>query len=184
MENNNTLNQRVIFPEEVQLVISEVLGKYNLTETPAEAFEKLKQKKSPRRTIIIRAAKDFFIDSKVLGKDLASLLQKDLNISKEVVQKLIKDIVEKIVPLAKKIAIKEEPAETTSLKTGKLLPKQPIILPPMPSLKTEKAVISDKNKKPLTETEDVSIPQKNLIKRNGEIKKSNNKEDIYREPIE
>ncbi len=134
MVNSDSQNQKIIFSENTSPIISELLKKYQLQETPEELFKKLTKGGIPKGGIIL----DIVIETaegKILKKDLTSALQKRLEISEEKAKKLAEDIEEKLLVLVKKV-----PKEEIEVPKEPLITKKPLM--------TEKPSIIEKPETP------------------------------------
>lgn len=104
-------NQRIIFdlPESADAisVIDEILENNDLKEGVEEFFNKSIKGVSPRKITIRDATIDIF-QKKTSEKKLVELLVKQLEISKQVAENIIKDINEKLIPYAKIIDLTKE----------------------------------------------------------------------------
>lgn len=100
------------FPGETTIieVIDEILKNNGLTESPGEFFNKSTKGQEPR-AIVVRDAAISLTRKKAPEDVIASLLQKHLATSKEVAQKIISDIKEKILPFAGR---KEAPEKSST----------------------------------------------------------------------
>lgn len=179
MTNDNIQYQRVVFPlEETDPVISEILKKYNLEETVEEVFKK---RKISNRAVLIQSTRKFVSD-KLPDKELSSLLQKGLNITKESAEKMTQDIKIKIIPLAKKVTITEnapgETNETPSKPLVSLLDSSAMLKPEEPIIFEEPSI----SKRPLVKKP--MFPDEEFSAKIKEVKKTPGKTDTYREPIE
>ena len=98
---NSNQNQKIIFPEENSLIISELLEKYNLKESLREIFEKTRKgEKTFGNTIakIVRKA----AEEKFSFKELVSSLKTELALSPKKAEGLAKDIKKKLLVLVEK----------------------------------------------------------------------------------
>ena len=191
---NNNQNQKIYFPNPNEIIMT-ILEKNNLKETIEEAIEKIEQKKDCRINIIYNISRDF-AEGKILEKDFATHIQKQIESSAQTAENLAKDIKEKLLPLAIKVNIGE---------TEKIETEKPIIVKPV-RLINETHDVNEKNdeasqiaeKLPITgenrserkkinrkNTEEIGEMQENgEIPKIKEIKRQPKKQDSYLEPIE
>ncbi len=178
MENTN---QRIIFevPEDTTSakIIYDILKENNITEkTAQDLFNKA--------AVIIKATKDVF-DKKITEDKMSELLQNELKISKDVAGAIIKEIKEKLLPLAKKVNIPSDKVETNTPSFFNA-DETKIELPP----EIEKNIAERPS---VTESENSVI--NTVVKKTPRIKKipptvsvppttQPSKPDNYREPIE
>jgi hypothetical protein len=150
--------------------ISEILEKNGIEENVVEAMFK----EQSFISIVLHLVKDF-AKEKISEKDFVLSLQKNLNISSQISENIIKEIKEKILPSAEKITI------GTQAETEKSITASPIRL-----ITEENENITEKIKPehPVVPTKKTRIKD---INKPAEIKKpasSPGKPDNYREPIE
>lgn len=180
-------NIRIVFTERADLVLLEIMKRYNLEENDEKRAKNLKEGRVSNIVIIDRLTKEFA--KKIISeKSLIDSLKKDLEISQQTAEKIAKDITNNLVPLLKKYSEEEltkiRKEETIEEKTVVATPiKPPIGLEKTPKeevskLTSEKPQVSKKSS--FTELTEKTIPEK---KKNKDIK-TTKKEDIYREPIE
>ena len=152
---NPNKNFEIIYPENCSDIITKLMEKYGLKESAEEAIKKLGQGEitigEKIAGIVAEAA-----ESKFSLEKIASYLEEDLTISKDVAKKLAEDIKKEILFFVKKVPIEKEKIIPPEKKTGIPLPEKPSV---------EKLEI-----KPGTPPK--TSPEKPLEK------------DIYREPIE
>jgi hypothetical protein len=172
---NSRLKQscEVIFSEEANSVIEEIIKKYDLG--PVDFFEKevtqrleqaktFEEKKEIAKSFPIVQITEIIKETaqgKILAKDLASTLQQRLDISQEKAKKIAEELEKKVLVLARKVPVERE---------NVLLPKKPLVKPP--PLRTE--TLEKKPTKTKPEIKPEAPPEKPNISR---------KPDIYREPI-
>lgn len=174
--NNDAQTQRVIFQIDTGpvVVVSNILKKYDLEESSEEACKKIKEGKKPRVNIIIQAASDLVLN-KISETGFISTLEKQLEITRQIAEKIISDVKEKLLSTAKKITVGElktsegEAIIVTSIKPPIGLEKT-IEEVSEPVLKTPPRV-----KKPLISE---------ISEKTKEAKKPSKKADVYRESIE
>jgi len=151
MVNSNSQNQKIIFLENTSPIISELLKKYQLQETPKELSKKLTKREIPRGGIILDIAIEV-AQGKILKKDLTSALQKRLEISEEKTKKIAEDIEEKLLVLVKKVPRKEiEIPEEPPVTKKPLTAEKPSIVekPETPSKKRETSEEPDVYREPI-----------------------------------
>jgi len=157
MLNSDNQNQKITFLENASPIISELLERYQLQETPDELFKKLTKGEVSRGGIIL----DIVIEvaqGKISKKNLVPSIQKYLNIPKEEAKKLAEDIEKRLLVLVKKV-----PKEEMEIK------------PPIPSGRPSVA----KNP-PITEKSPITEKPKTAPKKQKTTKEA----DVYREPVE
>lgn len=129
INSNSDQNQKIIFPEENSLIISELLEKYNLKESLREIFEKTRKGEetfgSTLAKIVRKAA-----EKKFSLKELTSSLETELSLSPKKAEDLAKDIKKKLLVLAEK-PLSEIPSPTVPEKErekpgGKDVYREPI----------------------------------------------------------
>jgi HD superfamily phosphohydrolase len=172
---NNQQGKIYFNPDDIFSKISNILEKNGLHETPIVAA--LKESKSS--TEIILQLTNNFISAKISEKDFSAFLQKQLDIDKETAQNILKDLKEKIIPLAEKVVPEEKKIGTTETEEEKttITPQKPTTgekqiktIPPI--IKT----IGKKAKPAESVLEEQKIPEIKKISRTGP--------DNYRESIE
>jgi len=181
-------NIRIIFTDKADLVLSEIMKRYNLEESNEEWLKKSKEGKSSNIVIIDKITKDFAKEI-ISERESVESLKKELSVPQQTAEKISKDIIDNLVPLLEKLS-EEELAKVNGKEE---IIRKPItaapIKPPIGLEKTPKEEVfglpSEKPqvaKKPLIPkiTEEKVIPEK---KKTKDIKTSE-KEDIYREPTE
>ena len=107
MPNNNQKNQEGVFLGDTVPIISEILKKYGLEEEGEDILGKIAQGKPCLLGGIILDIVVEIAQGKILKKDLASSLEKRLEIPKEKAKKLADDVEKRLLVLVKK-APKEE----------------------------------------------------------------------------
>lgn len=191
MTDTNNKNKEVIFGEDIATTISGILQPLGLEETDDETFQKLESGEPFQTEIIINLAREIVL-GEIEKKNLASLLQQQLNIPIQTAEKLAKEVEEKILPLIKAVS-KEEATKMAAEKEAqeKLLAEEPIIAerPILPL--TEKEELLQPSWKKAPRLEKLSPEPKISEETEEEIKKPLKKEreksksqDTYREPIE
>lgn len=181
-------NIRIVFTERADLVLLEIMKRYNLEENDEKRAKNLKEGRVSNIVIIDRLTKEFAKKS-ILEKTLVESLKKELVITQQVAERISKDIINNIVPLLERFTeeelarekkekeeIIEKPITATPIKPPIGLEKTP--KEEVSKLTSEKPQVSKKSS--FTELTEKTIPEK---KKNKDIK-TTKKEDIYREPIE
>ena len=172
----------VIFTEKADIVLSDIIKRYSLQETEAEAFEKYEKEKLPKIVVLDHLTRDFVL--KILSeKDLVNSLQKELEIPQQTAEKISKDIITGLIPLLEKIPedelenynLKNQPNSnydnTAALEIKKNIPA------PLKELKGKSALPFKKIKNPaLPAAEEIKKPAPQSTQPKGP--------DNYREPIE
>jgi flavorubredoxin len=178
MTQNNNPREIYFNTEDIFSKISEILEKNGLQETPLDAA--LKEKESFTETILhlTRA----FIVANISEKDLLTSVQKQLGITAATAQNIVKDLKEKIVPLAEKIGTEE--------KGIKEIEKEATIINPQKSSTEKKQIktIISPTYTPISKTiEKKEKPIKSILEEQKLVeskKESRTGPDSYREPIE
>ncbi len=98
---NFSQKQISVFPENTILIITELLKRYGLKETPKDVFEKIHKEEEPFGTTVAKSVKEI-AEGKAQIKDLPNLLQKRLNLPVEKAKQMTIDIKKEILDLAKK----------------------------------------------------------------------------------
>lgn len=157
MDNKN--REEIYFTNEnIFSEISKILGKNGIEESPIDAMFKDEQSFIG---IVLGLIKDFATGN-ISEKELSLSLQKQLGVSIQTAESIVKDIKEKILPLVEKNTVqanqkKENP--TTQIETeGKIINRIPAPVKPDAGMKT--------------------------IQKIEEVKKISTGPDAYREPIE
>ncbi len=157
-------NQVVVFSEDTAPVILEILRKYDLEETDDETFEKLEKDIPLRGEAILNIVEEITLGV-TSTQELTSSLQKNLNVPKEIAEKLTEDIRKKLLVLAQRVP-KEDLELEEEITEEVILPqeKTPYVFP--------KTSI----------TENLSIPE--TPTHTEKEKPSEKQSDTYREPVE
>ena len=89
-------------PEDTSLVdvIYDILEKNNIKQSDEEFIDKVIQRKEESRVVIIRDAAVTVFQKKISESKVVELLQKHLETSKEIAEKIVADIKEKLIPYA------------------------------------------------------------------------------------
>jgi hypothetical protein len=115
MESNNQKN--IFAPNESSTsvdILSNFLKDNGLEETKQEIYEKIKNGKSTKATILKRIVLNF-ADVKIPDKELPVLLVKELGAQEAKIDELIKNIKSVLLPLVKKVEIQEETPVSTPI---------------------------------------------------------------------
>lgn len=173
---NQNRNKKIIFTRGVSSILDEILKKYKLEKNESNFLNILEQGGDLPDEIILDAVIEV-AQGRTPQKNLPSILQERLGVSKPQANKLTKDIEEKLLPLTGEVPEEEVPEkETLERKEGLIMRESPEeTLTP----ETEKAAPSGglpverpPQKERLTEPEEVERSQKPP------------KEDAYRESVE
>jgi hypothetical protein len=152
-------NERIVFPQDISLVISKIMEKYGLVETEEEILEKLKRGETFMRKEVAEIVKRV-AEGKISYENFPFELKERLNISLDTAEKLAEELTKKVLIFAKKIP--EKPEEEIIKPTKKIKP------PPEEFIEREK-----RWKRPeITEIKE------------EKPKEEPKRRDIYREPIE
>lgn len=106
MENNK---KNVIFKLEngPLTVLSEILIKYGLDESREDAYQKIVKGEKPKKTIIIHEMEKLFLNE-TSEKDFLLILEREIKTEKNILDRILEDIKEKILSFAEGIIMKEE----------------------------------------------------------------------------
>lgn len=184
METNQS-KQRAVFTEKTDLILSNLLSQYGLQESEEQIIKKDEEDKLSYEYAIIRFARGL-IEDKSSEKDLLISLQKELNIPQATIEKVVKDIKEKLIPSMEIVSEKELEKQLVGVGILESGIEEPPIAPIQPPIGLENIL------KPTTETLPVPkqypVPQtpKKASNRIKEIKKPPKKQgqDVYKEPVE
>jgi hypothetical protein len=177
MDQKNNTEKQLIFSENADQILSDILKKYKLDETDDEVFKKLESDQPLFGEIVTDVTRNLFSGS-IKEPQLSSLLKDKLNISKESAEALALDIKGQLLPLVKEVEVPPEGIETkveTKKETTEIFPKiEPTELAKETEIKTEDKTSPAKTiKKPLPTAKEPPT----------QIKQSSGP-DTYREPIE
>ncbi len=100
MNNQNYIH--IIFTEKADLVLSDIVEKYNLEESEDDANKKFEEDVDPNEVVLVDLTKDFVRETIPIKEFLDSLRQK-LSLSPEITKGIAKDIIENLVPLIDKV---------------------------------------------------------------------------------
>jgi len=98
---------KVIFPENITSVISEIVKKYNILENDKDAVRKILNGETTKIEELAGIIKKLAMDEISL-KNLPATLKKDFNISVEDSKRLAGEIEEKVLPLAQRFSEEKE----------------------------------------------------------------------------
>lgn len=102
---------------------SEILKKYNLEENPDEAYKKIRGGNLPNKAVVNHLSKDF-VNNLISEKDFVGSLEDKLKISHQTAENIVKDVIEKILPLVKKIVAEIQMREEKPKSKSVLSPKR------------------------------------------------------------
>lgn len=88
----------VIFTEKADHIFADILKNYNLEESEEEFLDDIMDRKESRRTII-RDMAIAMAKKMIPEENLVELLQKHLGVPKEFIEKVVRDIKNKLLPL-------------------------------------------------------------------------------------
>ena len=177
-------NQGVVFPEESDLVIDEILKKYKLYRETDEIMEKLIKEMAKAKTFqekkknseaqperkLARIIKEI-AEGKISLEDFPNQLQQIFNISPKIAKDLAKDFEKNVLTLARKVVIERKIAPPAK----KRIPIKPLPVAP-PSLEEPlETQLPPKPEAVPSKIESPAPPEKEPIPR---------EEDTYREPLE
>lgn len=178
-------NLRIIFTKEADLILFDIIKKYNLKESDEETLKNLREGKFSKVVIIDHLAKNF-AKEKISEKDLISSLQKDLEVSQQTAKKITEDIKNNLIPLLEKVP--EAQFETPFVEKEPILerPSERPIVAPRPSLPLTEAKESLQPSWKKTPRLERPSPEPKMSEKEEkeEIKKTPKKPDVYREPTE
>ncbi len=180
MEQTTNLKKHFVFDESFFDVLSEVLKKYNLEESPEKLVKKVETGEKFFSKIFMDVIKSFFKND-LKEEELKSVFINELTLSDSSAINLIKDAKEKIIPLIKeelvqeeKIGIPPQPEKIENntksfVKTPQINDEDEVMLKPeVPSIEDLKSNIK-------------KIP---TFKKPPTPRKQTSGSDRYREPIE
>ncbi len=185
MENNN--QKRIIFEgkKDPNDIIMEILESNDLKETLDDYLDKIDKEKEPWLDILYKSAKNL-ASGNITDKDFILLIQKQMNISDKTAENILKEIKQKLLPMARtldKDEIEEESAEATLVQqinrpipVAKILSQTKTEERNIPPLITPKIspTIKKNTQKIIEKTEIKQTPPRQQKRQN----------DTYREPIE
>jgi len=200
MDNLNNQEKKLIFPENVVQIMSDILKEYQLEETDDEISQKLENDQPFSGEIIMGIIKDLFF-KKIQEKDISTLLQQKLNLTQNIAENLSNSIKTKLIPLIKlvdeieneegreeKIQTEEDKIAKGSEVFTKIKPPLGVSTEPLEDIKKDfipKKIGDESLEKEITEKlrktiikEDIKTPIEKLKKT---VKKQS---DNYREPTE
>lgn len=163
------MEKRLIFEENADPVISELIKKYHLEETAQQETEKTYQGIMTKESVIIRFALDVVLNKNFEGGPVM-FLSKNLDIKKEQAENLFSDIKSKLTSLAVEVEVEENIEQGDQLVLQKQIAQEnkKDLLPPIKKIVQEKRDISSLRG----------------IKKETEKTNFFRKDDSYREPIE
>lgn len=191
-------NIRIIFTEKADLVLEQIMERFNLEESLEELAKINREGKLFKVVIMNRLVRDFA--KEIISKEeLIESLQKDLKISQQTAETISKDIINNLVPLLEKIPeeqLKKQPF-IEQVPIENLKPSEPVIKikPPIGIPRTGEIYKPADNKKDFIikkpkdiGTEKINGPFQKEKKRKDPLKQSEKiikkQSDSYREPIE
>jgi len=128
MKPNPNKKWEIIYPENSSAIITKLMEKYELKETPNDVLEKMERNEITIGEIIAgivaKAAKE---EGSV--ESIASALKQSLNLTKETAEALAEDLKKEILVFVEKIPIKEEKIPTPEKKEEITPSKKPKIRP-------------------------------------------------------
>ena len=122
---NSNQNQNIIFPEDTDLIISNILQKYKLEESDDEFFDKFEKGEKTKGEIVAELIKNV-ATKEISFQELVSTLKMELNISQRKSEDLAKDIRKEILLLVKKSTEAPPPEIEEISPKEKMSPKKDI----------------------------------------------------------
>lgn len=110
MNRDSIENFEIIYPEESTTIISSLMEKYGLKETVEDIEEKMDRDEITNGEKMARIVAEA-AENDLSEENIASLLEKNLGIQKEICGKLAEDLKKEILIFVKKIPIKETEVE-------------------------------------------------------------------------
>ena len=109
----NIKKERIIFKTDtgITVAVSSILKKYKLEESREVIREKIKSGKKLKTTTIIQGSRNLIL-KEISEDDFLLSLEKELETTKETAEKILEDIKNELLPLARKITPREEKKET------------------------------------------------------------------------
>lgn len=92
---------KIVFTQEVGSILLEIMERYNLLETDDDFMTKL-ENHTPLRGEVIRLGVENIAAGLKSNDDLVSVIEKETKCAHDVAQQAAKDVIEKILPFAKK----------------------------------------------------------------------------------
>ena len=125
---NEKLKKRIIYETEKGsvIILFNILKKYNLEESFEEIFKKIKRKEKPKISIILKKIKDLIFKD-ILKEEFILFLEKELNINKQIAEKIFKDIEINLISVSKIITTKNS-LKKENLKNKTIFLKPSIVL--------------------------------------------------------
>jgi hypothetical protein len=162
MNSNLYENLRIIYPDNVSSIITRLMEKYGLKETEENFLDKLLQGEMPTGGKVARIIAEV-VENNFSLEEISSIIEQDLNLSKNDAYKFAEDIKKEILDFVKKVSLEETPEEKI-IEENKFIPQR------------IKSVIQK-------ETSPKEKKTSSLLTEKKEIKKSSSP-DEYREPVE
>jgi len=103
-------NFEIIYPEESTTIISSLMEKYGFKETVEDIEEKMDRGEITNGEKMARIVAEA-AENDLSEENIASLLEKNLGIQKEICKKLAEDLKKEVLIFVKKIPIKETEVE-------------------------------------------------------------------------
>lgn len=182
MEQNIQDVQTTTIFDQIIPVIDEISKKYDLAETPDKKIKKIIDGKIPKEALVVRVAADYL--RKIISDvELLSSLEKNLEISDSVANKIFMDIKNKLIPVIEKTSTQPIQPKTSTLTNNIPFNKKPTNSLSNSDLKDKNNVTLNPSLEKQKKDFDKQIPKisKPQMHDTG-IKKSGGK-DAYREPI-
>jgi len=182
----------IFFTQQADSALLDIEKKYNLEEEDKEWIEKLKAGKQLNQKIVLDLIQHL-AKKEISEKDFNGSLQKDLNMSKEISEKIFAEISNNVLPFLKEVSeedvkngllpdVNGEQKKSAGASAGKIKPLTEINL-------TNEVAIIQSSKTP----DEISVPKRKTAR---EIKKTpprissiekkgaRKQPDTYREPLE
>lgn len=128
MNQKSKKTQKLIFPEHVSEIISELMEKYEISEDTQEVFARLKRGDKTKARKIANLIREVS-QEKISEKNLPSRIQEELNIPKVKATSLARDIRERILTFLEKVS--PEPVSSAEKKEVKKELKEDIYREPI-----------------------------------------------------
>ncbi len=189
MENNN--QKIIVFDggKDPNDIIEKILKNNSLEETIDDYFDKKDQKKEPWTDTLYRSSKNL-ASNNLTEENFILTIQKQLNISEQIAKNILKEIKEKLLPLARTLS-KDEIEQEANFE----MPIKPIERPigVTETLSQTKKIITKKNTPtnsapPMRETPSENKKQIKKIEipviQKKFVQQPRRQSDTYREPIE
>ncbi len=181
-------NMRVIFTDKAELVLEDIVKAFGLEEGEQELAKRIKDGKKAK-SVVINHLTSKFAKKIISDKELITSLQKDLDVSQEVAEKISKEIVSKLVPLLEILPEEKfngqpfQETVTMAQQQNELSKNLPNIKPPIGIEKALEKKIPTPITKKLEKIKKITEQMETKETKQTIEKPTPQRQDIYREPI-